>query len=253
MSVFSDLRLVVCALLWLGIVAPVAAQAPQQPAPPPPPAASAAPAAAPVAADLAKAIVGAWELSNADRDLRCAVTFRLAPARPGLALDFDKACATVFPITKDVAAWTLGKNDAIQFLDAKGRILLELTELETGLYEGLRPGDPLYFLQSQAALGGERTVEQMKGEWAIARAAGRPPLCRLTLSADAAGPEAYALTLRPGCDPSIAAFQPRAWQLDRGQLVIFSARGEAWRFEEGDTEAWQRIPAGRQPLVIVKQ
>lgn len=213
----------------------------QAPAPPPAP-----------PSDAVKDLAGAWELSNADRDLTCAVTLRSTAQRPGYALEWDKACAGVFPLTKDVTAWMLGKNDAIQFLDARGKIQLELTEVETGLYEGLRPGDPLYFLQSQASLGGERTASQFTGNWAFVRGGGRP-ICEISLAADAAGADSFSVVVKPGCDATITAFAPKAWQFDRGQLVIVSAKGEAWRFEEGDADSWQRIPAGRTPLSLVRR
>lgn len=244
-----------CALSLLA--AGAHAQTPGQPSPPassptsPPAVAPSPPAPAPV--DPGKALVGAWELSNSDRDMTCMVTFRPTPMRAGsgFAVEWDKGCGGVFPITKEVTSWTLGKNDAIQFLDAKGRILLELTEVETGLYEGLRPGDPLYFLQNQASLGTERTAQDMAGEWAIVRSA--RPICLVTLSNEAAAPDLLALALKPGCDPVVTTFAPRAWRMDRGQLVIQSARGETWRFEENEADAWQRIPAGRQPLSLVRQ
>ncbi len=206
----------------------------------------------PAMSDAARALVGNWELSNADRDMICPVAFRASVVRGGFALEWDKECANVFPLTKDITAWSLAKNDAVQFLDTRGRILLELTEVESGLYEGLRPGDPLYFLQSQAAVGHEKTAQNVAGEWNVVRGAGKP-ICQLTLSGNAAANDTLALTVKPGCDAAIANFQPRTWQMDRGQLVIQSARGETWRFEEGDADTWQRIPAGRQPLSLVRQ
>lgn len=240
----------VCALILLAAGSQTLAQTPGQPSSSTP---SAAGPSAPAPADPVKALLGAWELSNSDRDLTCMVTFKPAPVRAGsaYAIEWDKSCAGVFPITKEVTSWTLGKNDAIQFLDAKGRILLELTEVETGLYEGLRPGDPLYFLQNQASLGTERTVQDMAGEWVIVR--GSRSICFLSLSNEAATPDFFSLTVKPGCDAAVTTFSPRAWQMDRGQLVIQSARGEAWRFEENEADAWQRIPAGRQPLSLVRQ
>ncbi len=202
--------------------------------------------------DAMRELARAWELSNADRDMTCIVTFKLSPVRPGFGLDWDRPCASVFPLTKEITAWVLGKNDAIQFLDARGNILLELTEVESGLYEGLRPGDPLYFLQSQAALGAERTADQLTGNWAFVRGSGRA-ICEVTLGSETAGPDSFALTVKSGCEASITAFGPKTWQFDRGQLVILSAKGDAWRFEEGDADTWQRIPAGRTPLNLVRR
>lgn len=245
--------------LWLSpaaLQAQTERQAPaSKPAPAAPPSAPAPAATQPAPApapDPSKALAGSWELSNADRDMRCAVVLKATSVRAGFALEWDKACGGVFPITKEVTSWMLAKNDSIQFLDSKGRILLELTELETGLYEGLRPGDPLYFLQNQASLGTERAAKDLAGDWGIVRGSGRS-ICVLTLTDKEAGADQFALAVKPGCDAAITAFSPRAWQLDRGQLVIHSTRGEVWRFEEEDDDTWQRIPAGRQPVFLVKQ
>lgn len=201
--------------------------------------------------DAAKAVLGAWELSTADRERTCNVTFRQAAAGPGLALDWDKACVAAFPLTREITAWMVGQNDAIRLLDAKGRILLELTEVESGLYEGLRPGEPLYFLQGLAAVQGERTAEQVAGDWAFVRAG--KPICQLSLTGEPAGPERLTARLKPGCDAAITGFAPRAWQFDRGQIVILPARGDGWRFEEDEKDTWKRVPESRQAITLVKQ
>jgi hypothetical protein len=41
--------------------------------------------------------------------------------------------------------------------------------------------------------------------------------------------------------------------MDRGQLVMRSGKGEAWRFEESETTAWRRVPETRQPILLVRQ
>src|SRR2546426_632799 len=66
-------------------------------APPAPPAAS----APPPSSEAVKSIVGPWEISNADRDKLCAVTFRADTALPGFKLEFDKACIAAFPMIRD--------------------------------------------------------------------------------------------------------------------------------------------------------
>jgi hypothetical protein len=225
-------RVLAAAILCTALACPVAAQAPP-------------------ANETAKAMIGDWELSTADRERTCAVSFKVTPTGPGYRLDFDKACAEAFPLTKEVAAWTVGKNDAVQFLDAKGRILLELTEVESGMFEGLRAGDPLYFLQGMAAVGKERTADEMFGNWSLTRA-GRS-ICELNLANTAADLDNFAISIKPGCDATITRVGFIAWRIDRGQLVIVSSGGETWRFEEDEPGTWRRIPAGRQPLALVRR
>ena len=85
----------------------------------------------------------------------------------GLALEWERKCAELFPFTREVTAWKVGAREAIQLLDPKGQTMLELTEVEGGLYEGERPGEGLLFLQSVAA-GSARAQARADG-----RATGR--------------------------------------------------------------------------------
>src|ERR1700757_189011 len=72
--------------------------------------AAAAKAQSRTAADAAKDVVGAWEISNAERDRRCVITFSGDAVPGGLKLALDPGCATVFPMLKDVVVWTIQAN-----------------------------------------------------------------------------------------------------------------------------------------------
>ena len=208
-------------------------------------------AQAPVS-EQAKAMAGgSWEFSNADRDKRCMIAFKTAPAAAGMKLDFDKACAEAFPFIKDIAGWSIAENDFLRLLDAKGKSLLDFSEVETGMYEAPRPGEGILFIQAAAALGPPpKEAEQMIGDWGVVRRAGNP-ICTLTLANTAAGPD-LALKLKPGCDPFVTRFAPTAWQMDRGELLLKNARGQTWRFEESDGATWSRVPETAEPLLLVR-
>ena len=138
-------------------------------------------------------------------------------------------------------------------MEAKGKPIFELTEVENGLFEPLHPTENLVFLQTQAAAQGrERNADAMFGEWAIMRATGRP-LCQITLLAEAHDTDSFDLTVKPGCDSLITNFAPKSWRMDRGLLLVLSERNEPWRFEEEESGTWHRIPQGRQPLRLVRQ
>jgi hypothetical protein len=208
---------------------------------------------APPVNEAAKTVAGAWELSNADRDRSCTVTLKATAGLGGFALDWERKCAELFAFTREATAWKIGARDAIQLVDPKAKAVLELTEVEGGLYEGERPGEGLLFLQSLAGGGtDQRKAEQVVGDWAFSRGAGKP-LCQVTLAGTAAAQDAFALRVKPGCDAVITRFGPVAWRLDRGQLVLIPSRGEPWRFEETDPTTWRRIPEGRQPVQLVRQ
>jgi len=207
---------------------------------------------APPVTDAAKELVGAWEISNSDRDKRCAVTFSVDPAPGGFKLEFDPDCGAAIPPLKDVVVWALGDKDVLRLLDAKNVAVLELTEVESGLYEGERKGEGLYFMQTQAALKVEtRTAEQLFGDWKILRELDKP-LCTLTLSNASGGNETYKIVVKPGCNAAIAGFGFTTWRLDRDQLVL-SGRSGNWRFAESDPTTWERVPLSTDPLLLMKQ
>jgi hypothetical protein len=208
-----------------------------------------APAPLPAPSDAAKALVGVWELSNPDRDRRCQLTFKLDPAAPGRFLGFSGNCATAFPDLKTIAAWTMDNADALKLIDQKGAVLLELTEVESGMYE-TSPSFTHYFLQTLAATGKERITDDLFGDWQITRSG--KAICQFTLGNTAYDPDSFVLTLAPGCDPLVTRFAPVAWRFDRGQFVMLDAKGQSWRFEENEENTWSRIPAMRPPMLMVR-
>ena len=199
--------------------------------------------------DEAKEMQGTWEISNSDRDKICMVTLAAEPAPGGMKLHFDPACAATFAVTKEVRAWRLDK-DGLHFVDAKGRVVLDLDEVERGMFEGMRAGEGRYFVQSLAAVHVEAKPEQVFGEWQVSRGT-EEQICALTLSKTRLG-DGFAVVVKPGCGALVTGFNPTSWHIDGGELVISSARG-AWRFEEAGEIAWRRVPEGKDPLWLVRQ
>jgi len=204
--------------------------------------------------DAAKAMVGAWELSDADREKTCTVNFKLGPGA-NYPIDLEKKCGDAFPTIRGIVAWTFGRNDMLVLVDVAGRPVLELLEVEAGIYEGLRPNEGRYFLQNAAvaAASRDRPADDMFGEWAFVRGDTTKPICTLTLANTAADADNFAINVKPGCDQLITRFGPASWKMDRGQLVMNSSKGDIWRFEENDPNTWDRIPRGRQPLSLLRQ
>jgi Protease inhibitor Inh len=205
----------------------------------------------PVVSDATSAMIGAWEFSNADRDKICRFIFHPDAVADGYKLDIDKNCANLFPLTADIAAWSVDAYGALRLLDGRGHVVIELTEAETGIFDGFQPGEGRYVLQSAAAAP-LRSAEDMVGDWAIARGTGKP-ICTLTLANNAAGADGLALKLKPGCDPFVTRFSPTSWRMDQGELVLLSGRGQVWRFEENDANTWLRVPESPDPVLLVRQ
>jgi hypothetical protein len=208
----------------------------------------------PAASEAFKAVIGKWEISNADRDRICAITFRADPSGSVFKLELDKACPVQMPELKGVAAWTIGGLDLVRLLDAKGKPILEFTEVESGIYEAQRPGEGIFFMQNAAAAAGPvgLAANEMAGDWGVVRGSGKT-VCTITLTNAAAGADSFALKLKPGCDALVTRFGPAAWYMDRGELVLKSKGGQFWRFEESDPTNWQRVPEGREPITLVRQ
>ncbi|RAI45552.1 AprI/Inh family metalloprotease inhibitor [Rhodoplanes roseus] len=217
------------------------------------PAAAQSPTPPPGPSEAARTVAGTqWEFSNADRDRRCAVSFRTdAAGSVGMKIDFDKGCAGIFPFLRDAAAWTLGEHDFLRFVDARGKAMLEFSEVEQGLWEAPKPGEGILFLQTVASLKRPApSVEEMAGQWSLTR--GGRTLCPVTLAATPAG-DGFALRLGANCDAAITRFAPTAWSMDRDELVLAGARSQTWRFEETEPKTWQRVPETRDPILMVKQ
>jgi hypothetical protein len=225
-------------------------------------AAAASPAAAqtPVtSSETFKTMIGKWEISNADRDRTCQLTFKSDPAGALFKLDLDKACATQMPELKDVAGWTIGGLDLVKLMDSKGKAVFEFSEVENSIFEAQRPGEGVFFMQiSQGAAAATNvSLDQVAGDWGVVRGSGKT-VCVITLSKTAAGDDGFALSLKPGCQNFVTGFGPAAWYLDRGELVLKSSRaGRYWRFEANNSTSsqttWQRVPEGTEPVNLVRQ
>jgi len=209
-------------------------------------------AQAPGPSEAAKGMVGAWEISNAARDKTCPVTFKLDAATGGFKLELDAACGTAFPQLRDVGVWAMGPNDTVRLIDSKGAIILDFQEVEAHMYEAERKGEGLFFMRTQAAIQAATVnPEQLFGEWTLLKEFEKP-LCKLTLSNAAPGTESYRITVKPGCEASIAGMGLSTWRLDRDELVL-SGRSGAFRFSESDNTTWERIPPSTDPLLLMRQ
>jgi len=198
----------------------------------------------------AAALIGAWEFSNADHNKICRFNFRSETANGGYRLDIDKNCPSLFPSTRDIVAWATDNYGDVRLLDAAGNAVVELTQVEGGMYDGFTPEEGRYILQTAAAAP-VRSADDMVGDWAVTRGTGKP-ICALTLTNSPAG-DGLALKLKPGCDALVTRFAPSGWRMDQGALVLFSVRGQTWQFEESDANTWQRVPESADPILLTRQ
>ena len=201
-----------------------------------------------------KTMIGKWEISNADRDRTCHLTFKADPSGAMFKLEIDKTCSAQMPELKDATGWTIGGLDLVKLMDGKGKSVFEFSEVENGMFEAQRPGEGIFFMQSAAAAAGAANIslDQMAGDWGVVRGSGKT-VCTITLINASAGGDALSLKLKPGCEAFVTGFGPAAWYMDRGELVLKSKAGRFWRFEANDPTNWQRVPEGREPVNLVRQ
>src|SRR5260370_7898894 len=203
------------------------------------------------AEDAVNAMIGVWEFSNADHNKVCRFTFRTEAAPGGRRVDVDKNCAGLFPSTKDISGWAVDNYGGLRLLDKQSEAVMELTEAESGMYDGFTPGEGRNILQSAAAAP-MRSAEDMIGDWVIARGSGKA-ICTLTLANSPAGVDALALRLKAGCDPLVMRFNPNAGRMDQRELLPLSAPGHSSPFEESAPHTWQRVPESAAAIWWVRQ
>jgi len=215
--------------------------------------AAAMPAEAQDAASLKKEMIGQWELSTTDRSKTCVVTMKDDTTPQGLKLELEPGCAAALPFSKDIKAWSIKGLDIVRLQDASGEAVLDFTEVEKGIFEGVRPNEGVYILQNLAAARSlAKSQDQMIGDWAMVRGNGNT-ICGLTLTNNDAGNDNFQVFLKPKCDAAIAAFAPTQWRLERGQILLMSDRGETWHFEADDNAQWRLVPDSADPLILLRQ
>lgn len=213
----------------------------------------AAPAWSQDASTLKKDMIGQWELSTTERSKTCVVTLKDDASPQGLNLELEPGCGAALPFTKDITAWTIKGLDIVRLQDAAGASVIDFTEVESGIFEGLRQGEGIYILQNLAAARSlAKSMDQMIGDWSMVRGNG-VVICGLTLTNTEADQDNFQVFLKPNCDPAVAAFAPTQWRLDRGQMILMSAKGDIWQFEADDNAQWRRVPDTADPLIMLRQ
>lgn len=201
---------------------------------------------------LKNGMIGQWELSTTERSKTCVVTMKNEGAAEALKLELEPDCAAALPFTKDIVAWSIKGLDIVRLQDAAGASVIDLTEVESGIFEGLRQGEGVYLLQNLAAARSlAKSMDQMIGDWQMVRGNGRS-VCGLTLTNTEATGDNFQVFLKPNCDPAVAAFGPVQWRLDRGQIILMSRTGDSWQFEADDNAQWRRVPDTADGLIMLR-
>jgi len=200
--------------------------------------------------ESAQRMIGSWEFSNADRDRTCTATFKSDQGPAGFKVEFDANCGNLFPLVRDIAGWKFPENDLLYLVDARGKSVVEFSEVEDGIFEAPTPGVGVLFLQNAAAAGAPpKPAEEVAGDWSIMRKS--VPVCGLTLAMTKVGDD-LAVKVKPGCEAAITRLNLSRWRIDRDELLLLPARGNPWRFEEVDNVTWRRVPESADQITLVR-
>ena len=214
--------------------------------------AAASPARSQDSSTLKKDMVGQWELSTTERSKTCVVTLKGDATPQGLKLELEPGCPAALPFTREITAWNVRGLDIVRLQDAAGQPVIDFTEVESGIFEGMRTNEGIYILQNLAAARSlAKSMDQMIGDWSMVRGNGQA-ICGLTLTNTEANPDNFQVFLKPRCDPAIATFAPTQWRLDHGRMLLMSAKGEAWQFEADDNAQWRRVPDTADALIMLR-
>lgn len=196
----------------------------------------------------AKLLASNYQLADAVGERRCPITLETKTVTGGFALTFDReVCGVVFPHLADVAAWRPAPARGINFVDAKGTVITEFTEGVGGVYEAIRDNDGVYFLTNlKIADTVETQQSDLVGDWNLSRPGGAP-ICRITLTNEAAAEQRFAVRVASGCDGAIASFGLASWQLSNGDVLLYSVNGDLLRLGKNEEGQWARVPDQKQP------
>ncbi len=110
-------------------------------------------------------------------------------------------------------------------------------------------------LQGAAAASAPARPNDVAGRYIILREGGKDVGCMLTLDDKARASNGdLKAQLAPACrDQGIVVFDPVAWRVERGRLVLTARKGHAATFDKQADGAWWKDPAeGGKPLGVRK-
>lgn len=232
--------------------------------------AAAQPAAALVATPQAAA--GQWDIALADGTRQCRLTLRLEPAGSGHMLAMPAGCRRALPILGEVDAWNVPEADRLDLSDASGLPVLDFTASGSGL-AATGPNGESYRLSAIGARGattpGFAPVQvaattrpaaappihpgDVAGRYEVLRESGRDTGCMVTLDDSTRVPGGYRAALAPACrDQGIVIFDPTAWQIVNGRMVLTAKRGHTTKLDRQPNGLWSKEPGEGKALSLKK-
>jgi hypothetical protein len=244
-------------------------------------------AAAPVHADPAvstPALAGPWTLFF-DRGASCRIILRPQRTDAGdYFLGMPVACRHAIPQLQTIGRWASPDTSHLTLDDPAGKPVLAMASTGTGGFAASRPEgrytliavtaasatgmvpDPV---ETSPALAGatlrpvamksaepessRETAADLAGRYAVMREK-RDTGCMVTLDDKSRVKGGVRAQLAPGCrDQGIVVFDPSAWQLVKGELVLIARAGHKTVLEKKQEGLWEKAAKeGGKPLGLKK-
>jgi hypothetical protein len=227
----------------------------------------------------ARVLQGLWDVTLKSPLRACRVELKPTPAAQGLAAVINPRCRWAILPLKTAAAWSLGEGNRPDFIDAKGTVVMRFSravgstltakvgETEDYVMEPVASGSvadndrraALAALFAGRALPPDPSklapvdAKTVPGNYGVARDKGRP-ICSITLTARPSRAGAYAAEIAGGClDAGLKIFDPVAWRIDRGRLVLIAKKGHETAFVPMSDGTWSKEPVGNSPMFLKMQ
>jgi len=220
-----------------------------------------------------EAVTGQWDFSGHDGNRKCRVTLRMEPANGGsFVLAMPAGCRKAFPILANVSAWSLPDESHLNLADPSGTPVLDFAsepgESGRSLYANGPEGETYELIAITAAVARSQTLPPLglteptpaprqtaaltprvetpatraadiPGRYAVLRD-GHDTGCMVTLDRTKAGDRAM---LAPACrDQGIVVFDPVAWEIVRGRLVLTARKGHSTHLDSQPDGTWLKDP-----------
>jgi hypothetical protein len=230
-----------------------------------------APLATALTLDDPAAAIGQWEIALSPGAATCRLTLRGEKVRGGFFVGMPPACRHSMPVLANVTAWDLPGDSGLGLADVYGKPVLEFKPGEAGHLAAAGPRGETYrlaFVEGLPAPRGNPSAASqdapaaasvapphpilrpgdVAGRYAVLRDAGRDTGCMVTL--DEGGGRAF---LAPACrDQGIVIFDPSAWRLAAGRLVLTARKGHKAEFDLQPDGAWLKDAKDGRSLSLKK-
>ena len=183
-----------------------------------------------LAADPADHAGAYWIGGVSEGDDSCDVTLGAEPAIGGWTLKLAKDCKAL-DLPDDIAAWNVGPDGSVRFIDPLRKTLLTFKPIEAGGYIADR-GDKEPISLDRSVEGPPPTEQdRMSGQFVVTKMGGDIQ-CRMASTADAAG-RTGKLTPGAGCKAPWSGLS--RWEIAGGRITLYDRKGAVLLRLKGDS------------------